>query len=68
MAHSQAFPLKLSKSSSSSKWPWKIWLRRYTTRKQLKALSHDDPERLQRDLGLQATAAKEEYSKWFWQP
>lgn len=45
----------------------KLWLRRYRTRKQLKALLQDDPERLLRDLGLHATAVQTECKKWFWQ-
>ena len=45
----------------------KLWLRRYRTRKQLHALSQQDPERLLRDLGLHATAVRSEYKKWFWQ-
>lgn len=46
---------------------WKLWLRRYHTRKQLHALSQQDPERLLRDLGLHAAAVQTECKKWFWQ-
>lgn len=49
------------------KWPWRLWLRRYQTRRQLWALFLNDPELLLRDLGLNAKAVQAECKKWFWQ-
>lgn len=46
--------------------PCKLWLQRHRTRKQLKALLEDDPERLLRDVGIDLEAARVECCKWFW--
>ena len=64
-ALSKPFDLALAEANNTERR--KIWMRRYRTRKQLKALLRDDPERLLRDLGLHATAAEAECRKWFWQ-
>lgn len=58
---------RLLVTQSDNSWPLNLWMRRYRTRRQLKALSHSDPERLLKDLGLHATAVKAECKKWFWQ-
>ena len=48
--------------------PWKLWIMRYRTRKQLKALLSNDPQRVIQDLGLHRFTVQQECKKWFWQP
>ena len=64
-ALNNSFRLLATKTNKSR--TWNLWVRRYKTRRQLKAVSRNDPERLLRDLGLRATAVRAEYEKWFWQ-
>lgn len=47
--------------------PWKTWVMRHRTRKQLENLLRTDPEFLKRDLGLHHIAVQRECRKWFWQ-
>ena len=69
MPHAEALskPFDLPSAEANNKERGKLWLRRHRTRKQLKALLQDDPQRLLRDLGLHATAVQAECKKWFWQ-
>ena len=48
--------------------PWKLWFIRHRTRKQLKALLRNDPQRVIQDLGLHSIEVQRECKKWFWQP
>jgi len=45
----------------------KVWIRRHKTRKDLKELWINDPDRLLVDLGLHPFAVEKECRKWFWQ-
>lgn len=47
--------------------PWKLWLQRHRTRKQLEELLENDPERLLQDMGIDFEAARVECGKWFWE-
>lgn len=58
---------RLITSQSGNSLQLNLWMRRYRTRRQLKAVLHSDPERLLKDLGLHAAAVKAECKKWFWQ-
>lgn len=44
-----------------------IWSDRYQTRRHLRELLQQDPDRLISDLGLSMAAAAAESRKWFWQ-
>lgn len=46
----------------------RIWSDRHHTRRHLRELLLQDPERLISDLGLSIGAAVAESRKWFWQP
>lgn len=46
--------------------PWKLWLQRHRTRKQLHALSLSDPDRLLKDLALHPHTVRLECAKPFW--
>lgn len=59
--------LSPTRMSSDTVIPWKIWVMRYRTRKQLEKLLRTDPDLLIRDLGLHHIAVQRECKKWFWQ-
>jgi uncharacterized protein YjiS (DUF1127 family) len=46
---------------------FKVWSDRHQTRRQLRELLLQDPDRLVSDLGLGMAAAEAESRKWFWQ-
>lgn len=54
------------KRSQKSGAFWRLWLRRYKTRKQLHALLIGDSDRLHHDLGLSREKVLAEISKPFW--
>ena len=48
--------------------PWKLWIMRHRTRRQLRSLLRNDPQRVIQDLGLHSIDVQRECDKWFWQP
>lgn len=68
MAHSRYLPRQITLDLWSALYcaPWKRWMRRHTTRKQLHALLIHDPERVTIDLGLSERQVLLECKKPFW--
>lgn len=60
--------LSSTNQRTSKELPWKQWFMRHRTRKQLKALLRNDPQRVIQDLGLNGIEVQRECKKWFWQP
>lgn len=46
--------------------PWKLWIHRYRTRRQLRDLLLRDPQRVVGDLGIPFGRARVESEKPFW--